>query len=132
VYGGGGDGTRRVLVDRLWPRGLAKDAAGVDAWLPQAAPSRELRVWYGHDPARYAEFARRYAAELDAPTPAGAAALAELARLAARYPVTLLTATREQAGSHLPVLARWLAAAVGSTVDGPVDSTVDSMGDRGG
>ena len=57
---------------------------------------------------------------------------AELARLAARYPVTLLTATRELAGSHLPVLARWLAAAVGSTVDGPVDSTVDSMGDRGG
>ena len=58
-----GDGLR-ILVDRLWPRGLSKERAAVDLWLKEVAPSTALRRWFGHDPARWAEFARRYRAEL--------------------------------------------------------------------
>ena len=76
------DGTR-VLVERLWPRGLSKERAKVDLWLKNIAPSSELRTWYGHDPARYAEFRRRYEAELAAPP--ASAALTELRELAARH-----------------------------------------------
>ena len=57
------DGTR-VLVDRLWPRGVRKDDAAVDLWLKELAPSTELRKWFGHDPARWEEFRERYAAEM--------------------------------------------------------------------
>jgi uncharacterized protein YeaO (DUF488 family) len=60
-----GDGLR-ILVDRLWPRGLSKDRAGIDLWLKEAAPSDALRKWFGHDPARWAEFKRRYFKELTA------------------------------------------------------------------
>ena len=58
-----GDGTR-ILVDRLWPRGLSKERAKVDAWLKEVAPSNDLRKWFGHDPEKFAEFRRRYEAEL--------------------------------------------------------------------
>jgi uncharacterized protein YeaO (DUF488 family) len=58
------DGTR-LLVDRIWPRGLSKESAKIDAWLKDFAPSTELRRWFGHDPARWAEFQKRYYAELD-------------------------------------------------------------------
>lgn len=57
---------RRILVDRLWVRGLSKEKARVDVWIKEIAPSNELRRWYGHDQAKWAEFRRRYAAELDA------------------------------------------------------------------
>ncbi|WP_448070699.1 DUF488 domain-containing protein [Georgenia yuyongxinii] len=60
------DGAARVLVDRLWPRGVAKADAHVDRWLKDVGPSAELRTWFGHDPAKFEEFARRYRAELDA------------------------------------------------------------------
>lgn len=101
-----GDG-RRVLVDRLWPRGLRKQDAAVDVWLRDVAPSDRLRRWYGHDPGRFSEFAERYRAELadDAHTPA----LAQLREFAAAGPVTLLTATRDVAGSQATVLAEILA-----------------------
>ncbi|GAB4335606.1 MAG: DUF488 domain-containing protein [Candidatus Abyssubacteria bacterium] len=56
----------RVLVDRLWPRGLKKDAAKLDLWLKEVAPSNELRTWYGHEPDKWNEFKRRYFEELDA------------------------------------------------------------------
>ncbi len=56
---------RRLLVDRIWPRGLSKEAAKLDDWLKDAAPSTELRQWFAHDPARWAQFQRRYYAELD-------------------------------------------------------------------
>lgn len=56
----------RVLVDRLWPRGISKDAAALDQWLPEVAPSAELRKWWNHDPGRLDEFITRYRAELDA------------------------------------------------------------------
>jgi uncharacterized protein YeaO (DUF488 family) len=96
------DGTR-VLVDRLWPRGLAKADADQDRWLRDVAPSTELRRWFGHDPDRFAEFARRYRAELGA-EPA-ASALAELRATATAGPLTLLTATHDVDTSHARVLA---------------------------
>ena len=60
----GKDDGRRILVDRLWPRGLTKEKAGVDLWLKDVAPSTELRKWFGHDPERWEEFKERYRAEL--------------------------------------------------------------------
>ncbi|NYI06681.1 DUF488 domain-containing protein [Allostreptomyces psammosilenae] len=93
----------RVLVDRLWPRGVAKDEAGWDRWLRDVAPSPELRRWYGHAPERFAEFAERYRAELA--DEEHATALAELRRAAASGDgVTLLTATRDLAHSSAAVL----------------------------
>jgi uncharacterized protein YeaO (DUF488 family) len=97
-----GDGTR-VLVDRLWPRGLAKAKADIDEWCKDIAPSTDLRKWYGHDPARFDEFSRRYRAELKEPQPAEA--LAHLRALAKGKPLTLLTATREPQISEAAVLA---------------------------
>lgn len=97
-----GDGAR-VLVDRLWPRGVRKDELAHDLWLRDVAPSTDLRTWYGHRPDRFEAFARRYREELDA-APA-AAALEELRRHAARGPLTLLTATRDVERSAAAVLA---------------------------
>ena len=99
---GPADGTR-VLVDRLWPRGLSKDRAALDDWLRDVAPSDGLRRWYGHDPARFAEFSERYRAELS--DPEHAEALARLRGYLRAGPVTLLTATRDLALSHATVLA---------------------------
>ncbi|HWJ85354.1 MAG TPA: DUF488 family protein [Cellulomonas sp.] len=104
VYDAHDDGTTRVLVDRLWPRGVRRDDPRVGVWLPAVAPSTELRHWYGHDPAKHDEFVHRYEAELA--TEEGRAALDELARLARDQPVTLVTATKDVALSHLPVVAR--------------------------
>lgn len=96
------DGTR-VLVDRLWPRGLAKADAQYDEWSKDVAPSSELRRWFGHDPERFDEFAERYRAEL-ASSPA-AEAVEHLRALAADGPLTLLTATRDLDVTHARVLA---------------------------
>jgi uncharacterized protein YeaO (DUF488 family) len=98
----------RVLVDRVWPRGLRKDAARLDLWAKDVAPSTELRTWYQHDPAKFDEFRRRYTAELAQPGPAEA--LARLRVLAARQPVTLLTATRDAGISQAAVLAEILTS----------------------
>jgi uncharacterized protein YeaO (DUF488 family) len=97
---------RRVLVDRLWPRGLAKQAAHIDEWLKAVAPSDELRRWYDHDPAKFDEFRRRYDDELREPE--RAEALAHLRELAASGPVTLLTATRDLEHSQAADLAQRL------------------------
>lgn len=94
----------RVLVDRLWPRGLSRAKAKLTAWLKDVAPSPELRVWFGHDPARFAAFTRRYRLELSA----GGAALDELLGLAKHGPVTLLYAARDPACNHALVLAAYL------------------------
>ena len=99
------DGTR-VLVDRLWPRGLTKATAGLDEWCKQIAPSTELRRWYGHDPARFPEFRRRYRNELTGADQA--AALAHLRDLARHRTLTLLTASKEVAISAATVLAELL------------------------
>jgi len=106
----------RVLVDRVWPRGLRKDAAHLDEWAKDAAPSTELRKWYGHDPAKFDEFRRRYLDELS-----GAAQRKELGRLralAAARPVTLLTATRDVEISQAAVLAQVLRQDVESDQGG--------------
>jgi uncharacterized protein YeaO (DUF488 family) len=96
------DGTR-VLVDRLWPRGLRKDAAALHDWLREVAPSDDLRRWYGHDPARFAEFAVRYRAELT--DPAHTDAVARLREYVRAGPITLLTASRDLTHAHTAVLA---------------------------
>jgi uncharacterized protein YeaO (DUF488 family) len=96
----------RVLVDRVWPRGLTKDAADLDEWCKDVAPSTALRRWYGHEPSRFDEFARGYRAELDQPGPT--AALGHLRGLAQEHTVTLLTATRHPEISQAAVLANLL------------------------
>lgn len=96
------DGTR-VLVDRVWPRGLSKDEARIDEWCKQVAPSTKLRKWYAHDPERFAEFTRRYVAELE--DPERAEGLATLRRLARDRTLTLLTATKDIEISQAAVLA---------------------------
>ena len=101
-------GSFRVLVDRLWPRGVTKDAAGIDRWAKEAAPSTELRRWYGHDPERFDEFANRYRQELRA-EPAQAV-LDELLAVAAERPVVLVTATKDVTRSGAAVLRAVLDA----------------------
>ena len=98
----------RVLVDRIWPRGMTRARAALDEWCNDVAPSHELRAWYGHQPGRFEEFARRYRLELE--DPGRAEALAHLRDLARDGPVTLLTATREPALSEAAVLAPLLAS----------------------
>jgi uncharacterized protein YeaO (DUF488 family) len=100
------DGGTRVLVDRLWPRGLAKQKARIDSWLKAVAPSDELRRWYGHDPAKFDDFTVRYLDELAGPE--RGQALRELRGMAADGPVTLLTATKDVEHSQAAVLARLL------------------------
>ncbi|MFH8621256.1 DUF488 domain-containing protein [Streptomyces vietnamensis] len=96
----------RVLVDRLWPRGLKKTDARVDEWPKALTPSTELRRWYHGPEGEYEEFCRRYEAELDAPE--AAEALDRLRDLAARETVTLLTAAKDPSVSHASVLRREL------------------------
>jgi uncharacterized protein YeaO (DUF488 family) len=98
------DGGYRLLVDRLWPRGLRRDDARFDEWCKDIAPSTELRSWYGHRPDRFAEFTRRYRQQLADADHAGA--LRHLRELAESYPtLTLLTANKEVDLSHAAVLA---------------------------
>lgn len=100
------DGTR-VLVDRLWPRGVRRDDERIDEWLPDVAPSTELRRWYGHEVDKFDEFVRRYRAELgDAEHDQ---AVADLRALSRKRTVTLVTATKDLEHSQAAVLARLLA-----------------------
>lgn len=95
------DGTR-VLVDRLWPRGIKKQDVDHDHWNKDVAPSTELRKWYGHDPEKFDEFSRRYRAELDSPD--GRAALKELRDCVRGKRLTLLTATHDVEHSQAQAL----------------------------
>jgi uncharacterized protein YeaO (DUF488 family) len=97
-----GDGIR-VLVDRIWPRGMTKEKASLDEWCKQIAPSTVLRKWYGHDPDRFAEFTHRYREELTEPE--RTEALAHLRLLAKTGTLTLLTASRAVDISEAAVLA---------------------------
>ena len=92
------DGTR-VLIDRLWPRGLKKSDAHLASWLKDIAPSPKLRLWFGHQPERFAEFRRRYTAELGKNP-----ALPELRRLGRGQRVTLLYGARDPEVNHAAVL----------------------------
>lgn len=96
---------RRILVDRLWPRGLSKDAARVDLWVKDVAPSDALRRWFGHDPERWDEFRRRYTRELDAAPDAVAA----LRRTMAGGHVTLVYGAKDEAHNNAAALAAYLA-----------------------
>ena len=94
----------RVLVDRVWPRGVSKEWARLDEWMKDVAPSTELRKWYGHAVERYDEFRRRYRDELAS----NEAALQALRTLASSRRVTLLTATKDVEHSQAAVLAELL------------------------
>jgi uncharacterized protein YeaO (DUF488 family) len=96
----------RVLVDGLWPRGVSKARADLDEWCRSVAPSAELRSWYAHDPAKFAEFADRYRRELD--DTERASALRRLRDLAAGHRITLLTATKNPETSQAAVLVELL------------------------
>ncbi|HVC24092.1 MAG TPA: DUF488 family protein [Candidatus Dormibacteraeota bacterium] len=104
-----GDGPR-VLVDRIWPRGLTKVKAELDEWCKGVAPSTELRQWYHHDPARFKEFRRRYHLELKQRE--RASALTHLRELARARTLTLLAATKQPEISEAEVLAELLRADV--------------------
>ena len=94
----------RILIDRLWPRGLTKTALRLDAWVKHLSPSNGLRKWYQHDPEKFAEFRRRYIAELESESEA----LSELREMVRGRTVTLLTATKELDLSHATVLRELL------------------------
>ncbi|MFD0898692.1 DUF488 domain-containing protein [Loigolactobacillus binensis] len=95
----------RILVDRLWPRGISKVNAALDEWIKEIAPSNELRKWFGHEPAKYPEFRQRYLAELDA-NPAAAA----FVKLVASHPqVILLFGAKDEQHNQAVVLKEYLA-----------------------
>lgn len=97
----------RVLVDRLWPRGLSKESAALDAWEKEIAPSPKLRKWFGHSAERFETFAASYRAELDASIPAGQ--FVELCReKLLTQNVTLLYAAKNESCNHAVVLRDWL------------------------
>lgn len=91
---------RRILVDRLWPRGVSKAQAGIDEWLKELAPSTELRKWFGHDPGRWEEFRRRYAKEIHG----HAELLAHLRELARQGPITLVYSAHDEVQNDAVVL----------------------------
>jgi uncharacterized protein YeaO (DUF488 family) len=95
----------RILIDRLWPRGMPKARLKLDAWVKHVSPSNALRKWYGHDPEKFAEFRKRYRAELEAQ----GNALDELRAAVKGRAVTLLTATKELDLSHATVLRQLLS-----------------------
>lgn len=95
---------KRILVDRLWPRGIAKEKARIDEWLKEIAPSDELRQWFGHDPARWDEFRERYRRELETK----AELLGHLRAVAKGETVTLLFAAKDGEHNNAVVLREML------------------------
>lgn len=94
----------RVLVDRVWPRGVSKDKAAVDEWAKELAPSTELRKWFGHDPERFREFRTRYRRELAR----SAEALAALRKRSKRQRVTLVYSAKDEQHNQAVVLREYL------------------------
>jgi uncharacterized protein YeaO (DUF488 family) len=94
---------QRVLVDRLWPRGLSKDKAHLDLWLKEAAPSAELRKWFDHDPAKWGEFRHLYFGELDHNDAVG-----QLRELMGKGPLTLLYGAHDEVHNQAVVLRDYL------------------------
>ncbi len=97
---------RRILVERLWPRGLTKEAAQLDAWVKDVSPSPELRKWYAHDPEKWPEFQRRYRAELES-NPSG---IAELRQAMGAGRVTFVFAAKDPERNSATVLREYLQA----------------------
>jgi len=104
-----GDGVR-ILVDRLWPRGLRSAEAGIDEWMKDVAPSDELRKWFAHDPEKWPEFKRKYTEELAAPEKA--ALLKRIAKSAASGNVTLVYAAKDTEHNNARVLEELIAKAM--------------------
>lgn len=100
------DGTR-ILLDRLWPRGIKKEALALDQWAKELAPSTELRQWFGHHPARWAEFQQRYAQELRAHAPA----LGALRTLARKGRITLVYGAHDEAHNNAVAMQGFLLEA---------------------
>ncbi len=98
------DDGKRILIDRLWPRGLTKDKAKVDLWLKQISPSAELRQWFGHDPNKWHEFQKRYIRELDA----NAENVETLRELVKAGPVTLVYGAKDEQHNDALVLKTYL------------------------
>ncbi len=102
-----GDGVC-FLVERLWPRGVRKDSLQLDAWLKDVAPSAKLRRWFGHDPARWEEFRRRYHSELDA----NGEAWAPIIKAASRDRVTLIYSSRDTRHNNAVALKEYLESKI--------------------
>lgn len=98
------DGSYRVLVDRLWPRGVSQETLKLDGWLKDLAPSAELRKWFNHQPERWDEFRRRYFQELDDQP----SQVAELAAIIARQPVLLIYGSRDEKHNNAVALREYL------------------------
>jgi uncharacterized protein YeaO (DUF488 family) len=94
---------KRILIDRLWPRGLTKEKAQIDLWLREIAPSSELRKWFGHKPERWKEFEQRYRRELD--TPEKQEQLHHIRAVMRKGPVTLLYAAKDSEHNNAKVIA---------------------------
>lgn len=97
---------RRILVDRLWPRGLKKDTARIDLWLKDVAPSNELRKWFAHDPAKWPTFRQRYQDELET----NSVAVARLRQELSQGPATLLYGAKDEEHNNAVVLRDYLQA----------------------
>jgi uncharacterized protein YeaO (DUF488 family) len=95
---------RRVLVDRLWPRGVSKTDAAIDVWMKDVAPSNDLRKWFGHEPARWEEFRRRYRAEIEDHHEQ----LAELREMARKGPITLVFSAHDELHNNAVALRDFL------------------------
>lgn len=119
-------GGYRILVDRLWPRGVSKRGASLDEWLKDIAPTTELRTWYGHEGDRFAEFKHRYQRELDQPS--ARHAVDHILHLAQTERVVLLTATRDIEHSAARVLLDHLQSALSWRRLEEVDEVVDGWG----
>ncbi|MCC6766480.1 MAG: DUF488 domain-containing protein [Deltaproteobacteria bacterium] len=100
----------RILVDRIWPRGISKDAAKLDAWLKDAAPSAELRSWFGHDPAKWASFKRKYFRELRRQD----GIVEQLADAARGKTITLLFAAKDELHNNAVALKEYLDGQLGT------------------
>lgn len=100
------DDGQRVLVDRIWPRGVSKEDAALTLWLKEIAPSDELRKWFGHEPERWAEFQKRYRAELDE----NGEAVAQLRALLGKGRVTLLYGAHDEVHNNAVALWRVICA----------------------
>ena len=98
------DDGKRILIDRLWPRGLTKEKAKIDLWLKDIAPSAELRTWFGHDPEKWPEFQKRYRKELEA----NEATVTLLREELQHGPVTLVFGAKDQAHNDAVVLKAYL------------------------
>lgn len=95
---------RRILVDRLWPRGLTKEKAGIDLWLKEIAPSTELRKWFAHDPEKWVEFQKRYHRELRA----NESQVSILKEQVKKGVVTLVYGAKDKEHNEALVIAEWL------------------------